>query len=128
MPDILRPMAVFIKYWARQRDLNDPSGSLGAISLSSYTIILMLIAFLQQAGQLPNLQAPELLAAVPKRDIFWMRVKQPREPDGSRPLRPLSIGIDTTYVRRPPNWPPPDHEQLDLATVAEVRLTSLAPR
>ncbi len=96
---LVRPLAVFIKFWAKQRGLNDPSGSEAQTSFSSYTLILLLIAFLQTRGILPNLQSEELTHAMraeptrffstPKRGMGRNRVKARITP---------SVGWDTTFV------------------------------
>ncbi|KAK8858589.1 hypothetical protein IAR55_002818 [Kwoniella newhampshirensis] len=56
-PHLLRPMIHTLKLWASAQDLNDPSGSKGPATMSSYCITLMAIAYLQHRGCLPNLQA-----------------------------------------------------------------------
>lgn len=96
---LVRPLAVFVKFWAKQRGLNDPSGSEGQTSFSSYTLILLLIAFLQTRGILPNLQSEELIEAMqveptrffstPKRGMGRNRTKAKITP---------SVGWDTTFV------------------------------
>jgi len=53
---LVRPMIYVIKYWARNRELNDPSAL--RATPSSYTYALMTIAFLQMRRLLPNLQRP----------------------------------------------------------------------
>ncbi|GAA97503.1 uncharacterized protein L969DRAFT_14156 [Mixia osmundae IAM 14324] len=53
---IMRPLCVFVKFWSKRRELNDPAGQAGKKSFSSYALILLVIAYLQQLGELPNLQ------------------------------------------------------------------------
>lgn len=72
---IVRPFLIFLKTWAKQRGLNDPSGSKGPMSLSSYSLLLMAIGYLQHRGVVPNLQDPALLSrAGQKREAFWTKV------------------------------------------------------
>ncbi|TFY57295.1 hypothetical protein EVJ58_g7113 [Rhodofomes roseus] len=52
---LVRPMMFVIKYWARHRGLNEPTGPQPAFN--SYTLALMTIAFLQMRGLLPNIQS-----------------------------------------------------------------------
>jgi hypothetical protein len=59
---LVRPLCVFLKFWAKQRGLNDPSGHQGPVTFSSYTLILLVIAYLQTIDVLPNLQDPKLIA------------------------------------------------------------------
>lgn len=61
MNPLVRPLSVFIKFWAKQRGLNDPSGT--PTTFSSYTLILLVISYLQHLDLLPNLQDPELIAS-----------------------------------------------------------------
>lgn len=86
---MLRRICVCIKHWAKQRDLkcvaafvliaspadqkpSDPAGNNGPISVSSYTYTLMLIAYLQHLGSLPNLQSASRTASIPRKH-FWSR-------------------------------------------------------
>lgn len=90
IPDLLRPLLVVIKRWAKSHNLNDPSGSSGPISFSSYALVLMTIGYLQASvlsylfiralncpqvkGVLPNLQAGlEPLPPDAKQGLFWLR-------------------------------------------------------
>lgn len=54
-----RPVAFFIKQWSKKRGLNDPSGSGGFVTLSSYSLVLLFVSYLQKKGLLPHLQAPQ---------------------------------------------------------------------
>jgi DNA polymerase sigma len=72
----LRPLAMFLKLWLRQRQLNSPSKSKAAVSFSSYALLLMLVAYLQSVGALPNLQDKSLYQMA---DEFWYQAKIPRE-------------------------------------------------
>lgn len=96
---LVRPLAVFVKFWAKQRGLNDPSGSEGQTSFSSYTLILLLIAFLQTRGILPNLQSEELTTAMrcqPTR--FFSTPKRGLGRNRSKARITPSVGWDTTFV------------------------------
>ena len=44
---ILRPMVWSLKRWAKGLGMNDPSGNRGAVTFSSYALMLMTISFLQ---------------------------------------------------------------------------------
>ncbi|KAI0916239.1 hypothetical protein AcV5_003234 [Taiwanofungus camphoratus] len=70
---VLRPLLVAIKAWAKPLGLNDPSGSKGFPTFSSYALTIMAIALFQTTGLLPNLQAN--VEAVPKtfKSTFWLR-------------------------------------------------------
>ena len=57
-------MIYALKLWAAAFDLNDPSGSRGGATLSSYCLTLMAIAYLQHRRVLPNLQK-NVTASVP---------------------------------------------------------------
>lgn len=46
-PDLVRPMIMVIKRWAKSHGLNDPSGQNGPVTFSSYALTLMVIGFLQ---------------------------------------------------------------------------------
>ncbi|KAF8576340.1 hypothetical protein K439DRAFT_1640587 [Ramaria rubella] len=91
-PDLVRPMILIIKHWAKSHGLNDPSGQHGPVSFSSYALALMVIGFLQMKGVLPNLQ--ENLQPLPKeakRGFFWVRT---RKKDSVRCDTRFSIGQD----------------------------------
>lgn len=71
---LLRPLATFIKSWARPRGLNSPAGAPGqSPTFSSYALVLMTLAFLQSRGLAPNLQE-EIDEA--KRSFFWVKQKR----------------------------------------------------
>jgi hypothetical protein len=54
--------------------LNDPSGSFGPTTLSSYSIVLLLLSYLQVKGHLPNLQDPALIEQTGVAPTFlWAR-------------------------------------------------------
>ena len=61
--DRVRPLALFIKYWAKARGVNDSSNG----TLSSYAWVMMVVFFLQRhtAPVLPNLQSPKLVGRTP---------------------------------------------------------------
>lgn len=72
-----------VKYWMRNRGLNDPSGRQeGLRTFPSYAIALLVIQYLQEASVLPNLQAPALLSKLPEAMHTTLR-------DGYEPNRPL---------------------------------------
>ena len=53
----VRELVVLVKFWAKQREINDSLQG----SLSSYSYVLLVIGFLQKRGFLPDLQNPEFL-------------------------------------------------------------------
>lgn len=63
-PALVRPLMFAVKTWAKRRALNDPAGTDGAASFSSYALALLVIQYLQSMGDLPNLQSKELLASL----------------------------------------------------------------
>ncbi|WVQ82953.1 hypothetical protein IAT38_005089 [Cryptococcus sp. DSM 104549] len=77
-PFLLRPMIHALKLWASSQQINDPSGSKGPATMSSYCLTLMAIAYLQYRGCLPNLQA-NVAAPIPNyphttgdKDAVWV--------------------------------------------------------
>lgn len=96
---MVRPLAVFIKFWAKQRHLNDPSGSSGITSFSSYTLVLLVISYLQSLRLLPNLQDPELIERLHVERIrFFTR---PRRVNGRKSRSAVmtgGVGCDVTFV------------------------------
>ncbi|WWC62545.1 uncharacterized protein I303_105141 [Kwoniella dejecticola CBS 10117] len=77
-PYLLRPMIYILKRWLSAQDLNDASGSKGAATMSSYCLTLMIIAYLQARGCLPNLQkdinVPLITSAsdTNNKDVIWV--------------------------------------------------------
>ncbi|WVW84643.1 hypothetical protein I302_106677 [Kwoniella bestiolae CBS 10118] len=77
-PYLLRPMIYILKRWLSSQDLNDASGAKGPATMSSYCLTLMIIAYLQARGCLPNLQRdinvpPISLASDPSDpDVIWV--------------------------------------------------------
>ncbi|KAH9923497.1 uncharacterized protein B0H18DRAFT_1014812, partial [Fomitopsis serialis] len=70
---LVRPMIYVIKYWARNRELNDSSAV--PATPSSYAYALMTIAFLQMRSLLPNLQRPsDAEYPDPDKHIWFRRV------------------------------------------------------
>ncbi|CAO1624605.1 unnamed protein product [Sympodiomycopsis kandeliae] len=64
-PKTLPPLYFAVRYWLRNRKLNDSSAQdTGKRSLSTYAIALLVIQFLQQYRNLPNLQQPALVAQI----------------------------------------------------------------
>jgi DNA polymerase sigma len=51
-PDLVRPMIMAIKRWAKSHGMNDPSGQYGPVTFSSYALVLMVIGFLQASASL----------------------------------------------------------------------------
>ncbi|KAM0752275.1 hypothetical protein T439DRAFT_324345 [Meredithblackwellia eburnea MCA 4105] len=97
----VRPLSVFVKFWARQRELNDPSGQKGAISFSSYTYILLVISYLQSISLLPNLQDPFLISVAqvePRR--FWTRPRAGGR-KGHHTITP-GTGWNVTFIEKIP--------------------------
>ncbi|WVO12553.1 hypothetical protein L204_100156 [Cryptococcus depauperatus] len=77
-PYVLRPMIHALKLWASSHNLNDPSGTKGPATMSSFCLTLMVIAYLQHIGQLPNLQeninVPEIIRPedTSEHDVVWV--------------------------------------------------------
>ena len=77
-PFVLRPLVHALKLWASAQDLNDPSGSRGPATMSSYCLTLLAIGYLQQRGHLPNLQSkinvpiPSHSADTEDADLIWV--------------------------------------------------------
>jgi len=77
-PFVLRPLVHALKLWASAQDLNDPSGSRGSATMSSYCLTLLAIGYLQQRGHLPNLQSkinvpiPSHSADTEDPDLIWV--------------------------------------------------------
>ncbi|KAK4693193.1 hypothetical protein P7C70_g8974, partial [Phenoliferia sp. Uapishka_3] len=117
----VRPLCVFLKFWSKQRELNDPGGVKGPVTFSSYTLILLAVAYLQSVDLLPNLQDPFLISRTgTPRETFWTR---PRV-GGGRPGRSQkrtvqpSIGWDVTFVEELPEgleWKADEIELEELA-------------
>ena len=138
---LVRPFLIFLKIWLKARELNNPGGKHGkGISLSSYSFVLMGIAYLQHINLVPNLQDAALIdESGMDREAFWARVKITNT---SRPSRKHSIrgrggyqaertsregnegframAVDTTFVRQlpvksswSPTWPSKEYNQRD---------------
>jgi hypothetical protein len=72
---LVRPFLIFLKLWAKQRGLNDPSGQQGEMSLSSYSLVLLGLTYLQSINLIPNLQDVELInQSGMQRQAFWSKV------------------------------------------------------
>ena len=97
---VVRPLCVFVKFWAKQRRLNDPSGASGLTSFSSYTLVLLTISYLQSLNILPNLQDPALIAElnIERRQFFT----RPKKASGRKSRKVIyasgGIGWDITFV------------------------------
>ncbi|OAV89159.1 hypothetical protein PTTG_28780 [Puccinia triticina 1-1 BBBD Race 1] len=108
-PLVFRALGMAVKQWAKARGFCDPSGRNGPISASSYTLILLLIAYLQAINHLPNLQDPEYiqhLCGHPCPDLIRI-IKTPVQP--AKPLKPPAPrpspslqAINTSFVPAPP--------------------------
>lgn len=67
-----------LKLWAAAHDLNDPSGSRGHATMSSYCLTLMIVTYLQIRGCLPNLQTnvdvpiPDYPDTLDQPDTVWV--------------------------------------------------------
>ncbi|GAA6060456.1 hypothetical protein JCM10212_000884 [Sporobolomyces blumeae] len=96
---LVRPLSVFIKFWASQRGLNNPSGDAdGVVTFSSYTLILLVVAYLQKIGILPNLQDETLIEQTgTERSRFF---STPKAYSRRGKLKHLirSVGWDVTFV------------------------------
>ncbi|GAA6042429.1 hypothetical protein JCM8097_008448 [Rhodosporidiobolus ruineniae] len=102
---LVRPLSVFIKFWAKQRGLNNPSGS--PTTFSSYTFILLVIAYLQRLKLLPNLQSPELIQQTNTPAVRFFSTPKARTKRYKRIIR--SVGWDVTFVEYD-NGPPAGYE------------------
>lgn len=107
---------MFIKFWAKQRGLNDPSGT--PTTFSSYTLILLVIAYLQRIDLLPNLQDDDLIASTgTERNRFFSTPKaRARRSRVDRIVR--SVGWDVTFVEYesvPEGYSAPEANLVDLA-------------
>jgi hypothetical protein len=112
-PLIFRPLAMVIKQWAKARGYCDPSGSQGPISASSYTLILLLIGYLQVINHLPNLQDPEYIQHAfghSSPDVIYVKkspqtrltkTKKTSNPPNTTPPSAL-VGINASFVNSPP--------------------------
>ncbi|PLW08584.1 hypothetical protein PCASD_13898 [Puccinia coronata f. sp. avenae] len=123
-PFVFRPLALVVKKWAKARGYCDPSGSNGPISASSYTLILLLIAYLQAVNHLPNLQDPQYLLHAygpsssssssdhhphlvyvqksPQKKRHY-RSKQDAPAETSSTSSTRLVAIDTSFVTAPPD-------------------------
>ncbi|KAL8280590.1 hypothetical protein RQP46_006913 [Phenoliferia psychrophenolica] len=118
---LVRPLCVFIKFWAKQRELNDPGGQKGPVTFSSYTLILLVIAYLQTIEYLPNLQDPFLISSTATpRSRFWTRPRVSTR--GAAKTRSIqsSTGYDVTFLEKiPANIQWTIAQDLDLAQLAK---------
>ncbi|GAA5870330.1 hypothetical protein JCM8547_006605 [Rhodosporidiobolus lusitaniae] len=112
---LVRPLSVFVKFWAKQRGLNDPSGS--PTTFSSYTYILLVIAYLQRLTLLPNLQSPELIESTQTPQRRFYSTPRGRTKRYKRIMR--SVGWDVTFVQYD-DGPPDGYEpgEADLVELA----------
>ena len=82
-PFLLRPLIHGVKSWASAFHINDGAGGRGPVSLSSYNLVNMVIAYLQHRGLLPNLQADVPVpssddADCEEEDAVWTAWGKPR--------------------------------------------------
>ncbi|GAA5826781.1 hypothetical protein JCM11251_002892 [Rhodosporidiobolus azoricus] len=112
---LVRPLSVFIKFWAKQRGLNNPSGS--PTTFSSYTFILLVIAYLQKLNLLPNLQSPTLIEHTNTPQKRFFSTPKARTKRFKRIIR--SVGWDVTFVSydegAPEGYEPESAELVELA-------------
>ncbi|TNY18872.1 Proteophosphoglycan 5 [Rhodotorula diobovata] len=115
---LVRPLSVFVKFWAKQRGLNDPSGS--PTTFSSYTYILLVISYLQHLDLLPNLQNDELIAqtGTPRNRFFSTPKARMGRGNAKRNRIVRSVGWDVTFVEYdspPEGYSPPEANLTQLA-------------
>ena len=89
-PSLMVPLTKTLKFFAKQRRLNDPSGRKGPTSFSSYSLLLMLVAYLQRIDVLPCLQ--DHPGHTP--DIWWQLIREGRH---QKIVRKPSTGHDTYW-------------------------------
>ncbi|GAA6049150.1 hypothetical protein JCM3770_003279 [Rhodotorula araucariae] len=115
---LVRPLSVFVKFWAKQRGLNDPAGS--PTTFSSYTYILLVISYMQHLDLLPNLQDADLIAqtGTPRQRFFSTPRARGGRGAGKRNKILPSVGWDVTFVEydSPPEGYSP--QEADLAQLA----------
>ncbi|GAA6009069.1 hypothetical protein JCM11491_005735 [Sporobolomyces phaffii] len=96
---LVRPLSVFIKFWASQRGLNNPSGDRdGIVTFSSYTLILLVIAYLQKIKLLPNLQDEDLIASTETERTRFFSTPKAYSRRGKLKHLIRSVGWDVTFV------------------------------
>lgn len=103
-PNLFRPLCYAVKHWLKRRGLNDPSGSSGLPSLSSYSIVLLVIQYLQLRGDLPDLQWQDLVEHLElQQEDQYQAAKVPRRRAGDpRPIagqatEPQAEPYDVTF-------------------------------
>ncbi|CDR35619.1 hypothetical protein NBRC10512_006491 [Rhodotorula toruloides] len=114
---LVRPLSVFIKFWAKQRGLNNPAGT--PTTFSSYTLILLVISYLQHLEILPCLQDPDLIARAGTPPKLFFTTPKTHARNGRRRGEILaSIGWNVTFVEydaAPKEYEPAPAELLELA-------------
>lgn len=115
---LVRPLSVFVKFWAKQRGLNNPSGS--PTTFSSYTYILLVISYLQHLDLLPNLQNADLIAETgTRRNRFFSTPRSRMGRGASKRNRIMrSVGWDVSFVEyddAPEGYSPPEADLAELA-------------
>ncbi|GAA5855407.1 hypothetical protein JCM9279_006472 [Rhodotorula babjevae] len=115
---LVRPLSVFVKFWAKQRGLNNPSGS--PTTFSSYTYILLVISYLQHLDLLPNLQNGDLIAETgTARNRFFSTPRSRMGRGASKRNRIMrSVGWDVSFVEyddTPEGYSPPEADLAELA-------------
>ncbi|KAK4687028.1 hypothetical protein P7C73_g3092, partial [Tremellales sp. Uapishka_1] len=108
-PYLLRPLIHALKLWANAQDINDPSGSHGPATMSSYCLTLMAIAYLQHRGCLPNLQVNvPANASITDPNIIWVGWTKDQ-----------GVAINVGFMKSPPEgWTSRDP---DLTAAAALR-------
>ncbi|CAO1619470.1 unnamed protein product [Sympodiomycopsis kandeliae] len=86
-PKLFRPLCYAVKHWLKRRGLNDPSGQAGLPSLSSYSIVIMVIRYLQLNQELPLLQYDDLLEHVQVDKQIQYQSPKPRRRRAMDPRR-----------------------------------------
>ncbi|MBW0493890.1 hypothetical protein O181_033605 [Austropuccinia psidii MF-1] len=119
-PEVIRPLGMSIKLWAKLRGYCDPSGRQGPTSASSYTLILLLIAYLQSIKFLPNLQDQANLkeALGPNYQPHYVYIFSDLKLRNKKSLNAANQSttpVDTSFLNTSPqmtNWKKPKVEDL----------------
>ncbi|KAE8250919.1 hypothetical protein A4X13_0g4255 [Tilletia indica] len=103
-PELVRPMICFVKQCFKHWGFNDPAGANGPASFNSYTLALLVIAFLQTQKLLPNLQDVSLLTASGVEPNFLFHTGQVGSRNSAKTIIPAETAYDTTFL----DWRPQD--------------------
>ncbi|GAA5880903.1 hypothetical protein JCM16303_005168 [Sporobolomyces ruberrimus] len=116
---LVRPLSVFVKFWASQRGLNNPSGDRdGIVTFSSYTLILLVISYLQKIAVLPNLQDEELITSTATERSRFFSTPKAYSRRGKLKHLIRSVGWDVTFVecdQAPPGFALRETDLVELA-------------